>query len=184
MCMWQFSLLIYIFQHFSIVLVIQIFVDIYPHPFMFHLALFFSLYQDIVSFPPCVRQSLKRGFVSSAVVWVWGALMCLSPLGTQCSSVCSALRSCIHCAFNLHGTFFFLKMNLMHWKVGKDHFHWITKSRLLWAEPSLTSSVMFSCIVCSLVGGVSSPLAKHPSCFHITIIVTPSWEVAFSFQKR
>lgn len=87
--------------------------------------------------------------------------MCLSPLGTQCSSVCSALRSCIHCAFNLHGTFFFLKMNLMHWKVGKDHFHWITKSRLLWAEPSLTSSVMFSCIVCSLGGGVQ-PLSKAP----------------------
>lgn len=45
---------------------------------------------------------------------------------------------------------------LMYWKVGKDHFHSITKRSLLWAEQSLTSSVILSFIVCLLWG--SGPL--------------------------
>lgn len=151
---------------------------------MFHLALFFSLYQDIVSFPP-VLDSLWKGGLWAPQLCGFGEPWCVSlhlALSAPASALLSAPAFTVLLIFMV--LFFFLKMNLMHWKVGKDHFHWITKSRLLWAEPSLTSSVMFSCIVCSLVGGVSSPLAKHPSCFHITIIVTPSWEVAFSFQKR
>lgn len=38
----------------------------------------------------------------------------------------------------------------MHWTVDKNHFNWIAKSRLYWAERSLTSSVMLPFTMCLL----------------------------------